>query len=310
VSERVSSHLDTYLTVPQQINQINLAALKLNLLDVEYFEVTGQYFWQQMQVYNVGYINYANQQGEFIGVERQVSGYPLINQVQESSGLGKLHVYKTDEQGNKGELIDIKSGYDPHIEAWYADAIIAGYPVWSEIYQWEDQPEVLSISSSYPVYDDTGTMIGVIGVDHILSQINDFLATLNVSQFGVVFILEPNRFLVASSTNEQPFTIENNQAKRLPAINSQHPQIQAATHYLKQKFTDFERIESSQSLEFTINGETQLLRVTPWQDELGLNWLIITHIPKSDFTQEIEANTRITILLCLVESHSIPTDSN
>jgi diguanylate cyclase (GGDEF)-like protein len=38
--------------------------------------------------------------------------------------------------------------------------------------------------------------------------------------------------------------------------------------------------------------------VEPYQDQYGLNWLLVTVIPESDFMEEINTNTQITILLC------------
>ena len=152
VSDRVDQHLDAYLSMPHQINQINLAALELGLLDLQDFQSTGHYFWKQMQVFDVGYINFANAKGEFIGVERLDNGALLINET-----VGKadnyLQVYTTDSQGNRVDSEITDDDADVREEAWYADAAQAGQSVWSQIYQWQDKPEVLSISSSYPVYD-------------------------------------------------------------------------------------------------------------------------------------------------------------
>lgn len=152
VNGLVDQHLDTYLAVPRQINQINVDATNLGMLNLENFQTTGRYFWQQMQVFNVGYISFANPQREFIGVERLDKGSLLINEVSQEKGIGKLYVYNTNNQGDRQQLIAVKD-YNPHVEAWYADAVKVGKPIWSQIYSWEDKPEVLSISASYPIND-------------------------------------------------------------------------------------------------------------------------------------------------------------
>ena len=38
----------------------------------------------------------------------------------------------------------------------------------------------------------------------------------------------------------------------------------------------------------------------PYKDELGIDWLIATVVPESDFLDRIHANTRQTILLCIL----------
>ena len=172
-SKRVSVHLDGYLGVPHQVNQINLDAVELGMVNLQDFNKLGKYFWRQMKVFNIGYSNFANKEGEFIGVERLDNGNLLINEVSQASTQGKLYVYQTDQQGDRTKLESSKT-YDPREEAWYADAAKSGHPLWTQIYQWEDKPEIMSISSSFPVYAAGGKFVGVIGIDLILSQNQHF----------------------------------------------------------------------------------------------------------------------------------------
>ncbi len=299
ICDRIEQHLDNYLTTPKQINQINLDAIELDLLNLSDFKTTGNYFWKQMQVFNVGYNSFANSKGEFIGIERLDNGTLLINEVTEKRGIGKLRVYNTDLKGNRRQLQQVKN-YDPRVEAWYADAVKAGKPVWSQIYQWEDKPEVLSISSSYPVYDKTHKLIGVISVDLILSQISNFLANLNTKKLGKTFILERSGLIVASSSTEPPYTITNNQIKRRSALDSQNDLIRLTTQSLIKRFGNLEFMAEKQQLNFTADGMHYFVQVKSWKDQLGLDWLIVAVIPESEFMEQINASTRITILLCAI----------
>ncbi|MEH2301255.1 MAG: hypothetical protein V7K88_20225 [Nostoc sp.] len=36
-----------------------------------------------------------------------------------------------------------------------------------------------------------------------------------------------------------------------------------------------------------------------WQDEFGLDWLVVVVVPERDFMAQINANNQTTILLCL-----------
>ncbi|MBG1245603.1 ATP-binding protein [Nostoc sp. NZL] len=299
ICDRIEQHLDSYLTTPKQINQINLDAIDLGLLNLSDFLTTGNYFWKQMRVFNVGYNSFANPKGEFIGIERLNNGKLLINEVTEKHGIGKLYVYNTDLNGNRRQLQQVKN-YDPRVEAWYADAVKAGKPVWSQIYQWEDKPEVLSISSSFPVYDKKNQLVGVISVDLILSQISNFLANLNTGKSGKTFILERSGLIVASSTTEPPYTIINGQIKRRSALDSQNYLIRLTTESLIKRFGNLEFMVGKQQLNFTADGVRYFVQVKSWRDELGLDWLILAVIPESVFMEEINANTRMTILLCIV----------
>ncbi|MBN3889296.1 MAG: response regulator [Nostoc sp. JL31] len=299
ICDRIEQHLDSYLTTPKQINQINLDAIELGLLNLSDFQTTGNYFWKQMQVFNVGYNSFANPKGEFIGVERLDNGQLLINEVSAKHGMGKLYVYPTDKQGNCRHLQEVKN-YDPRVEAWYTDPVKIGKRVWSQIYQWEDKPEILSISSSYPVYDKNRKFVGVISVDLLLSQIGNFLAKLKVKESGKTFILERSGLIVASSTSEPPYMIVNGKGKRLSALDSQNHLIKLTTQSLIERFGSLKFVGGKQQLSFSTDGMRYFVQVKSWKDELGLDWLIVAVIPEGEFMQQINANTRITILLCIV----------
>ncbi|QLE44161.1 response regulator [Nostoc sp. C052] len=299
ICDRIEQHLDSYLTTPKQINQINLDAVELGLLNLSDFKTTSNYFWKQMQVFNVGYNSFANPKGEFIGVERLDNGKLLINEVSQKNGIGKLYIYPTDNQGNRRHLQQVKN-YDPRLEAWYADPVKIGKRVWSQIYQWEDKPEILSISSSYPIYDKNRKFVGVISVDLLLSQIGKFLANLKIKESGKTFILERSGYMVASSTSEPPYTIINGKGKRLSALNSQNYLIRLTTQSLIKHFGSLKFVVNKQQLSFTADGMRYFVQVKNWKDELGLDWLIVAVIPEGEFMEEINANTRITILLCIV----------
>ncbi|MCF2150798.1 ATP-binding protein [Desmonostoc muscorum LEGE 12446] len=299
ICDRIEQHLDSYLTTPKQINQINLDAIELNLLNLADFQATGKYFWKQMQVFNVGYNSFANPQGEFIGVERLDNGKLLINEVTEKHSLGKLYVYTTDNQGNRRHLQEVKK-YDPRQEAWYADAVKVGKPVWSQIYQWEDKPEILSISSSYPVYDKNRKFVGVISVDLLLSQIGKFLANLKIKESGKTFILERSGLIVASSTSDPPYTIINGKGKRLSALDSENSLIRFTTQSLIQRFGSLGFIAGKKQLTFTADGIDYFVQVKSWKDDFGLDWLIVAVIPEGEFMEQINANTRTTIILCII----------
>ena len=296
-SDRIDRHLGIYFATPNQINQINLDAIDLGLLNLNDFQTTGRYFWKQMQVFNVGYISFGNFDGEFIGVERLDNGSLLINQVSKSNP-GKLFIWATDNQGNRTKLLEVKN-WEPRGEAWYADAVKAGKPLWSQIYQWEDKPEVISISSSYPVYNKTKTIAGVLSIDLLLSHISQFLNQIKVSKSGHTFILERDGLLVASSSTEKPFRVVDGKAKRLRASDSKEPLIRSTTQYLTKHYKNLSEIKTSQQLKLTLQGQHQFVQITPWRDKLGLNWLIVVVVPEGDFMQEINANTRTTILLCI-----------
>ncbi|MGL5831735.1 MAG: cache domain-containing protein, partial [Waterburya sp.] len=329
VSDRVTLHLNNYLATPTQVNQINLSIYQQGILDLTDLDQIQHYFYQQMHIFErLSYINFGSESGDFVGIGRQDNG-TLYLELITSNNPNQYNRYSLDAAGNKNQIIATES-YNFQQDEWYSNAVKTRKPAWSKIYQWEDIPEILSISSSYPIYDRQDKLVGVIGVDFILSQISNFLRDLKISTSSKVFILERDGMLVASSSSEQLYKKIDNKVTRLNGLESKDHLIHTTVKYLQQHFGDFSQITSTDKLEFIINGDRRrrgvcgaavgiaireaypfakqvrrtqgnryFAQVTPWQDELGLDWLIVVMMPESDFMAEINANTRTTILLCL-----------
>ncbi len=307
VSDRIDQHLDSYLGIPHQINQVNARAINLGLINTQDLRTFGRYFWQQMRTFpKFGYINFGNPQGDFIGIYR-ASDDSLRMDLIEQAYLGKYHGYATDAKGNPTQKI-IEEEFDFRLDSWYTDAVKYGRPLWSEIYTWDDDPSIISVSASYPLYDRDKKLLGVIGIDLVLSQIGDFLKQLQVTPSAKTYILERNGLIVAASSDEKFYTIDKGEAQRMKASASKDPTIRAIYADLKQKFGNLNKIKNAQQLAMAIPSDIAapnadkktFVLVTPWQDQYGLDWLVVLAIPEADFMAEINANTRTTILLCLI----------
>lgn len=301
VSGRIHQHLDSYMKAPQILSHTYADAFDLGLLAPQDLEKLQRFFARQIQLYKVGYILFGSTKGEFASAGRSAYDNRInIDEIsQKRHGNRGIYTYATDEKGNRAKLIEYVKNYAFQQEAWYAQTTQLRKPLWSAIYQWETQPYPLSISATHPVVDKNKNLIGVIAVEQRLSQISNFLRLLKVSPSGKTFILERNGLLVANSSTEQPFTVVNGKPQRLKGIYSHDYLIQATTKYLTQHFGEMGKIKNSQQFNLMLNQKRQFVLVTPWRDDLGLDWLVVVVVPETDFMEQIHANTRTTILLCL-----------
>jgi signal transduction histidine kinase len=294
----VTQRLDKYLQTAQDINQLNAEAIRLGELNLQDFVRAGRHFWKQSQIFDVSYIGGALPTGEFSGAGRWLKGQGTTID-ERSARLGnRNYTYATDSQGNRTKSVYVY-GYDPREENWYPAAIKAGKPVWSSVFNWSDTPEIVAIDAGYPVYDDKHKLIAILDVSLRLSKLSQFLRESTVSPSAKVLVMERDGALIASSSTEPPFTLVKGKAERLSAFKSQDPLIQAATQSLQKKFGTFKQITKEQQIDFVLKGDRQFLRVTPWRDKFGLDWLVVVVVPESDFMGQINANTYTTGLLCL-----------
>ncbi|MBF2004350.1 MAG: response regulator [Chlorogloeopsis fritschii C42_A2020_084] len=307
VGDRIDQHLDSYAAATRYLTQINGEQIDLGLLNPENPDRLAQFLFKQVKTYNVGYILYGSKTGNFIasGYYRESTipnhGNPDISLVLLNRyGNRDLYNYTTDTQGKPVKLFEITKNYQFQKEGWYTKSVETGKPGWSEIYQWETNNYPLALATSRPIYDQQGNLIGSIGVEQRLSQISDFLRQIKVSQSSKIFILERTGFLVASSSDTPVFSVVAQKPQRLQGTQIKDTLIQATSNYLTEKFGDLKTIKISQQLDFIVNGQRQFVQVSPWQDEWGLDWLVVVAMPESDFMGQINANTLNTIWLCII----------
>ncbi len=298
VSGRVALHLDNYIETAVSINRLNAEAVKLGLLNLKDYQTAGLYHWQQLQIFkNIGYISYALPTGQYAGAGRWLDdGSVTIDELSADTNW-ETHIYATDRRGNRTKIVD-DTPYHPLSEPWYTETVKRGKSIWTDVYAWDGVPNILSVPVNYPLYDEEHNLVAVLSVDLLLKGISNFLRSLEISPSAKIFIVERNGLIIASSSDEQPYKIVNKEARRLNAKNSSDPLIAATAKYLKANF-NFDRLNHEQQLKFEIDGKPQFTRVTPWKDELGLDWLVVVTMPESDFMAEINIYNRTTALLCV-----------
>src|SRR5919202_2507251 len=303
VTARIRDRIQTYVEVPQRVNQFNARAVQLGLLDFQKVREAASYFWQQVQTYeSIGNVGFANAQGQSTRVgwiDRQsASESPQIAK-QLTPGGGNLNYYDIDGDVNRTKLVKTIPNYDPRDRPYYTAAVKKGQPTWSKVYI-NTAYNMLQIQASQPFYDRKGRLLGVLASELGLKQIGQFLQTLKIGHSGQVFIIEPTGELVATSVSNQPLLVGSSKdSKRIRGVDSHNLLMHSSAAYLRDRFGNLEKIQRDYQLEFMLEGQRQFLQVSPFTDQYGLDWLIVVVVPESDLMQQIAANTRTTILLCI-----------
>ncbi|MBE9096654.1 PAS domain S-box protein [Tychonema sp. LEGE 07203] len=294
VAARTKENFRSFGDVSHLFLQMNTAAIASGNLNPEDFPNLERYLWNQTKLSDrTTTIYYGDEQGRFLLLKREAEDLVYIR---DESTAPNRQIYRLDSQGNRTELIKT-SPYDPRTRPWYTTAKQSEKATWSPIYVFTAQP-VLGITPVMPIYSQTGSLQGVLAIDLTLSQISDFLKNIKISPSGQVFAIERSGEIVASSTNELPFVTTKDGQKRLLATQSKNLLIRSASTYLQKQFGSFRQINSQGQFSFDIDGKHQFVTVAPLQDGRGLDWLIVVVIPEADFMEQINANTRTTILLC------------
>lgn len=300
-SDTVNQHLDSYLSIPHTVNQINADAIKMGLLDVRDRKTVSKYFWRLLHAYDLTCIALQLPTGEGAAAARYDGKTITVDDTQtKSPSLPKnSKTYLTDNEGNPTKVISTIE-WDTLNEPLYAEPVKAGKPTW-RIYTFYD-PTItpyIAASAGRPVYDTNNKLLGVVGAEIHLLKLSEYLRKLKISRSGQVFIIERNGILVANSAKDQPFTIANNEIKRVEATNSSNSLVQGIAKHLQNQFNNFQSIGEVKNLHFKLEGKPYYIQVNPWRDKYGLDWLVVVSVPEREFMAQIHANTRITIFLCI-----------
>ncbi|MEG4318502.1 MULTISPECIES: ATP-binding protein [unclassified Microcoleus] len=314
VGERIGDRLTNYLNAPQNAVAANRLAVEQGMLNLNNTQQLRQQLWQQIILNPTLQSSFfVNERGEQIGYGRLMSqefvqqftkvtgqkfsiGTPFFYSMK-STDLGNMKYYSVDSKGNPlKQLYSIPM--DNRKTVWFRQSKASNKQTWSPIVVLKVMP-TLGIFALSPIEDAAGKWRGVFTSNYALSAISSFLDRLYFSESGQTFIMERSGNLVATSTRETPFVKHaQQQPTRLLAANSQDLRTRDIARQLANRFGNLSSLDRSQQFTLTSQGARQFVRVAPYGDACGLDWLIVVVVPESDFMARIQANTSNTLCLC------------
>ena len=330
ISDRVGDRLTTYLETPQDLLALNRRLLESGdngeLSNVDSTQLAQQ-FWQQLQTFSsVNSIGLTQSTGQYIGVSRRpslsrdayslkiftrsagapfdppASSAPAASLGREpdslepalSAAIGRERTYRLDANG------------EPQAEK-ASDLALRRTPLapiqatWADIYALEGGQELL-LTARAPIYADSQRQ-GGLEADIALSSISQFLNGLNVSQTGQVVIMERSGYLVATSTQEPLLmTDPKDGVRRLRGEDSADVLTQSVVAAIRANAGDLAAVQE-QHFQFdsadaasNVFDQRYFASVAAYQDNYGLDWLIVVVIPSADFSAALRENIRQTVI--------------
>jgi PAS domain S-box-containing protein len=303
-NDRITQELKNYLQPSALINRLNVDAVQQGQLDLNNTSELEAFLYQRLQQFTqVSGVLFVDPEGRL----RLVDQLPELYLVSaDPPNPTELSIYRINEDGSQGELVTTQSGLDIRSDRpWYQRAVNTRQAGWSPISQYGSL-EFLTLDAFHPVYDrTTQELLGVFAVHVRLDYLSEFLRGLDISRRGRVIIVDQNGMIIATSTQEQPYRFTDGigyerQFERLPLEASQDEVTRSLAAYLRRHPTQLTDLQTSSRFNFYHSGELQLAKITPFTDPHGLNWRIITVLPKSFLLGAIQQNIRTTALLCLL----------
>ena len=193
VRESVTLRLENDLEPASALAKLNAALLRDEVFDLteEDQEWLLRSFEVQMEQYGVDKIFVGMPDGAFWMVQQAEDGEtsrivlpPLAERGPEWQGPGPEYQRYTT--------------FDPRERPWYAPATVEGH--WSDVYRFQSGPFGLTVSAR--AENPEGEVLGVVGVDVVLTELADYVAQLEVTDNSRVFLLGNDAQVVAHPSRE------------------------------------------------------------------------------------------------------------
>jgi PAS domain S-box-containing protein len=300
IGQEIDLHLRNYLVEPDLANRATVAAIELGLVDPSNQQALIEYLRRSLNDNDsINTIQFGSVQGEYLRVGRW-EGNQQVLKIADRTMNGDFQTIILGDNNERGAVVNTRKNYVLAERDWFKNPVGAKTTRWSPVYVMFSN-QMLGLTLAEPVKNSAGEMIGVVGTDVLLAEINTFLKNLKVGKTGQAFILERDGALIGSSTLPSSLDFDSEQKPvRLQADASGDRLIQSATKYLEQKFGSLDAIQTSAQLRIKLDKQKLFLQVSPYRDVFGLDWLVVQLIPEADFMAQIHANTRNTVIITFV----------
>ncbi|MDX2217275.1 MAG: PAS domain S-box protein [Oculatellaceae cyanobacterium bins.114] len=322
--QQVCQKLDHYLQSAHEFNQRQITAIASGAIDLQNLDQLHRYLiLQHRQTEDLTTLLVGTPQGDLrvshhvspqdYGVTTQLQPWelPFEAAVSTASNPAINQTYGVNESGELGRHLETLENIDVRDRPWYRQAVATRTSGWTQPFQ-IGSTNLLALNAYTPLYNQEDQLLAVFAVNISLNQLSDSLKHVEVGRSGEIFIIERSGQLIANSTTEVSYSVAGKPdldgitapgnltfQRRFPDELSNQT-LQDTYEYMRMTFGDFASLRSPQSSHFSLQGHPYFLTISPYTDANGLDWLIVTAIPESDFTAEIQQNTRTTGLLCLL----------
>ena len=290
IALRIENHVENFIDQGNNLNQINKNNILLNSLLLEDIQQFATYFVHQYQ-WNpkVSSIAFASaQEGNYVEVVKNFYGDLTLTIINKNISDDVLS-YRINSQGKILQTLSaqLQDNYDPRQESWYQSLFVSQDDYWYET-QKNSQTNQFVLVNSSKVYDPEGRLLGIVKNQTNLSELSLFLSNLKIGETGIAFITDEKGILIANSTLNSQFQKDN---------HNQH--IKEISNYISENLSKI--IKNNQKL-FSVKlaQEKSLIAINKFTKNDAIKWFIVLSLPKSDFKQYINQNTRITIGLLIL----------
>ena len=295
IHDQIRQHVEALVSLPARVDQANIALIESGRFDPAEPRGWGLVLVEQFRAFEaLSAITWGGEDGQCTWVARYAGDdehlYYAVKDDQTGAEIVEHHV---DLEGRIAPEPAGSFAFDPRSRPWYVAPKQAGRPAWSEPFLWvggsDEEHTTLGIAYGWPWYDDAGALVGVMDADLSLQDISRYLSGLRIGRTGRAYLVDHEGLMLASSTSA---ALADAAGARLHAGASDEGWIQASARHLAATYGSLRSVGVDHEEIIEIGGVREWLRASPFTHDTGLNWVIVTLVPETDFMAEITAGRR------------------
>lgn len=184
------------------------------------------------------------------------------------------------------------NSYDPRVRTWYTGSLAKpNEVVISEPYVSADKTKALIISASSAIKDDSGRVIGVMGIDVSLEKLSEIIRNVKMGETGYAFLYTKDGTILAHPNSKLNF-------KNIKMLNKERYKDNETGEYLEYIIRDYDKIltESKSEFETVIDGNEVLVNI--YSSE-ATGWKMASVVPKSELISWVNKTEFYIIIVTL-----------
>lgn len=294
VDKEILSQVNQFIDIPIHLLEVNKELISQGVIDLNDQNQRESFFTSVLANHSQDIIysfSFGSSNGNYYGARRNLSNKIEIMRNNQATA-GHSWYYSVDNNFRAAKKTVDAGQFDPRTRAWYKRAIDNDQIGFSEIYKHFVMDD-LTVSTSTAIYNKQGGLQGVLGAHIVLREINKMLKKISDEEQTETIIVEKNSGkLVGNSFNLVNFkNLNDNDFTRINIKEINKPILtKAYSEYLTQNRPGFD---------YYFRNQKFYLSVIPFNRN-GLDWLIISSIPVSIFSNAIYHRMKLAGLLILI----------
>lgn len=297
LNEHIYKQIFSYMLFPAQINEVNHKIIANGMVDFSDEATRDRYFVGVLSSYSdaISGISYATADGEYYGARRNANGVFEIIRSNFQTG-GQIWYYNTTDDNTAGEVAEIGGAYDMRQSEWYTSAVERSGPGFTDIHR-HYLTNKLVITYSCPLYNQDGSLNGVLGTHMLLNDIS-LAIDLMVREYTeyVILIDKETQKIIANSKDALHYRLPaddmSEEAEEMLSLDElDTPDIRMA----------YDNFLKTQETSFFYKGINENWYMDVKELELGgLNWVVISALPESYLLSPAFYYIYLAIILAIV----------